>query len=350
MRTLITADWHIGGYNTRPVEGSGEGSGLDDIRQNLTEMVEHALKNHIKNIFVLGDVFKNRDPEMIYLEFVAKMLDPRINWYILLGNHDMQKVKDVPHALAVYKALALPNVRIIDGPMSLALDGEEIACFPYHWAPQDQYLKEFAESFNEKAILMGHGSIEGAFMNKFLDYEIYDDDTIRYDTVAKFKAVFFGHIHEFQHISQVWYPGSVQRLTYADEGVDKCFLDVETVPNGMVNVTPIPFTHTRNLVTLTYDQIKANEIPDIKGAVVRVMGVDKNEEDVVRGVLALREPLFIYEMRTAESQRKDIGKVEDISKFNIADFVKKFADRVGYKGDLKSAEQEIVRFITDQTQ
>ena len=349
MRMIVTADWHAGGYNTHP---DGVQGGINDIRASLKEMMDYAGKNHVRNIFVLGDIFKNRDPEMPYLEFTSEVFssNPAVpfNWFIVLGNHDMQRVAGTPHALAVYKALALSNVRVIDTPMSVVVDGQEFACFPYHWAPQDQHLKEFVGHFNEKAILMGHGSIEGAFLNKFLDYEIYDDDTIRFDTVAKFPAVFFGHIHEFQHISHVWYPGSVQRLTYADEGVDKYFLDV-TVEDGKVSVTPVQFTKTRKLLTVTYDQIKANEIPDLTNAIVRVMNVGRDDVEMVKGLLLARNPYHIYEVRTEEGQRQRIEKTDSIAKLGVGDFVRKFAERVGYKGDLKSAEQEIIRLITDQT-
>ena len=67
---------------------------LDDCLDALTWVFETAKKNNIKNILFGGDFFHDRSKiESLVLHktfnILKKYLDGSINFYILLGNHDL---------------------------------------------------------------------------------------------------------------------------------------------------------------------------------------------------------------------------------------------------------------------
>jgi DNA repair exonuclease SbcCD nuclease subunit len=77
---------------------------LDDCLDTLTWVFETAKKNNIKNILFGGDFFHDRSKiESLVLHktfnILKKYLDGSINFYILLGNHDLLYFEKTTHAL-----------------------------------------------------------------------------------------------------------------------------------------------------------------------------------------------------------------------------------------------------------
>lgn len=350
MRSIFTADIHMGEYSTGPVIG-GISLRIEDIADKLMFMLQYAIRNEIKNVIILGDLFRNKQPTMFCLSMLAGILrsfrDHGIHVYILTGNHDVYRMVGQTHALGVFKAMEIPNIHVFDEPTCISIEGTKCMFFPYMGAPQDARLKEVLRSGAEAEILMLHGSIEGAIVNHQVDYEIHDEDEIKFDTVSKFKAVFAGHLHQCHNMGHVWYPGSVERLTFSDEGTNKFFLDVK-IENGVAQVTQVPLK-AREMITISYEEIPqvVAGLINIKDAIVRVTGVESEYMKDIYRILKDRGCYHVANVLRKESEQIEVSPITDM-KVDMGEFIGKFAEKKKFEGDLPHVSQTIIELLNAQ--
>jgi DNA repair exonuclease SbcCD nuclease subunit len=190
--------------------------------------------------------------------------------------------------------------------------------------------------------LFVHGTIEGGAMNKLVDYELFDEDVISYDTVKKFKAVYAGHLHDAQHFKNVWYPGSIERLAFGDELSLKSFLYVTEDKTESIAL------YARQMVTMGYAQLpelKAGRF-SVKDAIVRITGVAKGEMQSTRKALMDAGCYHIAGLHSADQIVNELPKATGI---NISEFVRRYAEKAGYKGNVEAATQIILDTVDNQS-
>jgi DNA repair exonuclease SbcCD nuclease subunit len=347
MRFLCTADIHGGEYNTGPVV-DGINQRVPDIVRQFERMRNYALNNGIKHLFVLGDLFRTKHPSMLLLSVMSEIFygfrECGITIWAITGNHDVYRMEGQTNALSVYKHMHVQGVHISDTPSIITVEGIKFLMFPYMGAPQDQLLKQAIADNPGADVLMMHGSVEGAVVNRHTDYEIHDADEIKFDTVSPFKLVVAGHLHHAHNLGHVWYPGSIERLTFDDEGVEKSFMDVEYT-NGSAQVERVPLD-ARKMMTLSYEQIPeiVTGLLSVKDAVVRVIGVESEQYNDVQKILKDKGCYHIASMQRQVDEHNDIGPIEDI-KMSDVEFVRVFAKKIGYQGDVERAAQVVAEAL-----
>jgi len=344
----MSADFHFGDYNTGPyVDGINQR--LADLVKAVARMRDYALENRIRHLIIAGDLFKTKTPSMLHLSTLAEMFhslwSAGINVLVETGNHDVYRVEGQVHALSIFKSVHMQGVTVFDTPTPIEIEGVKFLFFPFMGAPQDLKLVEAIAQHGTADVLVMHGTVEGALVNRHTDFEIHDTDEVKYETVTPFPLVLAGHLHHCHGVGNVWYSGSIERLTFDDEGVEKCFLDVNVDPGGKnISVTKIPL-QPRNMMTLRQDQLPQviAGLINVEDAIVRVVDIEWDLDEVTK-VLQKAGCYHIASMQRKVEGQQTVELPQD-SKIDPNHFIRLFAEKVGYKGDVMAAASKIVSMV-----
>lgn len=352
MKLAALGDPHYGSYRNAP-EIDGVNGRLLDIKARMQEILDYIKEHGIQHLVVVGDLFRNRIPHPVDMaalsEFIRACIDLDVRTWILTGNHDRARLKSSDHTLAPFIPLVRGTcVSIVDEPRVVEgiIPGGRLFLFPYVGSPQEAHLREFLWNNKPAAgdILAMHGTIKGAVPHPVADYEISDGDVIDPEMLKPFRAVLAGDIHVPQEIGNAWYTGSVERLDFGDEMSAKSFI-VADIDEMDVHVERVPL-HARRMLTLTGSQVAlvvAGQV-SVKDAIIRVIGADRDRIEEIRRILVERGCYHIDAIYTLERELQEAPK----QGIDVSDFVKQFATRTGYEGDVDSAISTIAELLNAQ--
>jgi DNA repair exonuclease SbcCD nuclease subunit len=251
IKLLFLADTHLGfDYPFRPrIQRRRRG---EDFFANYHRALEPARKLEVDAIIHGGDLlFRSRvSAQLVDMAFapLKEIADKGIKVYIVPGNHERSKIP--------FKILSLhPNIYIFDHPKTFILEkkGVRVALsgFPYF---RDNLRAQFPKILQETGwrvhqkdcdghILCVHHCFEGAKVGPVNYTFRYKEDVIRLkDIPKKFIAVFAGHIHRHQVLvkdlkgiplsTPVYYPGSIERTSFAEKDEKKGYFIFKLAPNN----------------------------------------------------------------------------------------------------------------------
>lgn len=272
IRLLFLADTHLGvDFAFRPrVERRRRG---EDFFVNYKRALEPARRQKVDAVIHGGDLlFRSRVPaRLVDMAFapLKEIADKGIQVYLVPGNHERSQIP--------YKILSLhPNIHIFDRPRTFLFDknGSKLALagFPYWYHDvrnnfagilQETRWQRFHDDCQGK-VLCVHHCFEGATVGPGNYTFRYNDDVIRLRDIPKeFMAVFSGHIHRFQVLKKclngrkiqtpVYYPGSIERTSFAERDEKKGYLLFDLGP-GM----------TRSLTVLRWEFVELPARPMVK--------------------------------------------------------------------------------------
>ena len=244
VRVLLLADTHLGFDLTfRPrIERRRRGP---DFFANFQRALRPALEGRVDCVVHGGDLlFRSKVPARLVnmaFEPLKQVADSGIPVYLVPGNHERSAI---PHRHLGEHA----RIHIFDSPQTFRMQKDDIsialAGFPFvrhgigskftslidqtgcHRLPADIYL------------LCIHQSVEGATVGPVGYMFRRSPDVIgACDIPGKFSAVLSGHIHRFQVLTRdlharalnapVFYPGSIERTSFAERDEKKGYLILE---------------------------------------------------------------------------------------------------------------------------
>jgi len=347
-RFVFTADWHIGSH--RGPEIDGYNGRLLDIQKQMVAILKYCITNQIKTLIVGGDLYREKDPSNMHRQILAQIIksaqENDIEMLMIPGNHDCYRARGQTHTLAEFVPFIGPRLNIFDKITVYPVEDVEFTFFPYSTAPQADKVPQCEKSKYPQVLVM-HGTIEGGFANRMVDYEVFDEDIIPYDRVKGYDLILAGHLHCQQNFKNVWYPGSIERLDFGDMNTDKCFLDVTVNGPKSIDVKKVPLD-AREMMEMNAAQLsllKADRF-SVKNAIVRVIGVERDKARDVRRLLAEKGCYYISSMQYAD------GGVDDVAKSGTVDigkFIEIYAKKSNYKGDLKMATKAVFESLENQT-
>ncbi len=296
LRILFIADTHLGfGLPFSPrIQKRRRGH---DFFANYHRALEPARRGLADAVIHGGDLlYRSRVPAKLVdmaLFPLKEIADRGINVYLVPGNHERSQIP--------YKILSVhPNLHIFDHPRTFLLEKKgirlAISGFPYC---RDNVRSKFPDILEETGwkeykasstghILCVHHCFEGAtcgpgnytFRNK--------GDVIKHRDIPKeFIAVFTGHVHRFQVIRKdlegkplatyVYYPGSIERTSFAESEEKKGYLWFEFYQDKMRGLylkswrfVELPARPMERLF-IPIDGMSSQELKDfIKGALERL--------------------------------------------------------------------------------
>lgn len=315
MKIVICGDAHIGAiFQMGGPNKSGGNTRIDDYERTLNYIVDYAIKNEVSAFIQTGDAFDSRTPAPEHMNILSQALKrlsmANIISVVIMGNHDYRRNGDsFTSAISSLAAKDYSNVRIVLEPEILKLTTKEygdanLVLIPYRdrrmyggkttFEDSELYKKEISELIDTcdtsiPTIAVGHNFFFNGSYNDYGGAEILAHT----DTFKKCDLIAMGHYHQFKIINKrqpiAIYTGSMEKLNFGDEKIDKYFLDYNTSSKQM-KVLKCP---TRNLADLSLDLstlVHDDFYDNFKGSILNLQLEDK----IVRLKILVKDSLLSF--------------------------------------------------------
>jgi exonuclease SbcD len=244
IRILLVADTHLGfDLPFRPrIQRRRRGP---ELFANFERALKPALNRAVDAVVHCGDMLYRSKvpPRLVEMAFepLKRVAETGVPVYLVPGNHERSAI---PHGhLAQH-----PGIHLFDRPRTFTLHTKQgslaLAGFPFVRTAIRQRFSDLVEQtgWRQKAaavyILCVHQSVVGATVGPAGYTFRYAHDVIRTGDIPEgFAAVLAGHIHRFQVLtkdlrgiklkSPVFYPGSIERISFAEKDEPKGYLIME---------------------------------------------------------------------------------------------------------------------------
>ena len=249
IRILLIADTHLGFDLPFRPRIKRRRRGLDFFA-NFEQALTPALRGEVHAVVHGGDVlYRSKVParlvEMAF-EPLKQVADSGVPVYLVPGNHERSTV---PHGhLAEH-----PNIYLFDFPRTYHLQTAggslALAGFPFvRTGIRKHFLNRLGQTGWQRMqadahVLCIHQSVDGAVVGPVGYMFRYAHDVIRTSDIPPgFAAVLAGHIHRFQVLetdlqgralnAPIFYPGSIERTSFAEKDEPKGYLILEFGTSG----------------------------------------------------------------------------------------------------------------------
>lgn len=273
MKFLFVADLHIHPFSAfSEMDETGLNSRSQIILDAFAEAMEYAVKNSIRDVFILGDVFhvRGRLYAREFVEFWSVLQRHNLadlNIYIIAGNHDYLSKASDETALKVLPVNVLAN----GGVGTVSYPHREVCFIP--WRTTEEQLKSKDNKIPKGAIVVGHLAIKGGevgsaehIMEEGIDPKIFKDAGI----------VLLGHYHKRQQITDnVHFVGSLVPHDFGDIGEEGGFAVLDTDTLGL---------EYHSVSAPKFMSVKPDELDKVKvkGNYVRIEGSEQIDEESIR--------------------------------------------------------------------
>lgn len=254
---IVTGDFHLGlRMKNSPMIPLGRGKVSTHTFATLSRFYSiclYADTRHLTAIAILGDIFHTPYPDVHTFSMLIEVFKqfPKINFYVIEGNHDCDAHSSGVHALS---RCVHENVYVYPAPTYRTVDGRssKFGCLFYPHVGYGEEFEIYDGESDESTILLGHGHLEGIKTNGFELESTGSAMLLSREAASKFQQVFLGHIHKPSRIRQkrkdleVIYPGSPFPCTFGELGERKGFWDMESdrfVKFSEITDYLLPFYH-----------------------------------------------------------------------------------------------------------
>lgn len=249
VRVLFVADTHLGfdlPFKPR-VKRRRRGP---DFFKNFKQALKPAFKGEVDFVVHGGDLlYRSKVPaRLVNMAFapLIRVAESNIPVYVVPGNHERSAI---PFRLLA----AHPNIHIFHRPKTYSLQVKGLSLnltgFPYiREGIRQKFRRILAETGYKKmaadaCLLCMHHCVEGASVGPVnFTFRAQDFVVKTADIPPDFTALLSGHIHRFQVLTKdlagrllpvpVFYPGSIERTSFAEKDEKKGFLTLEIATSG----------------------------------------------------------------------------------------------------------------------
>jgi len=247
MKVAHVADIHWGlGY-----PGPTPFARHTDITIAADLVANQIIKANCDVTLVAGDLFKDAN---VFINRASQEITTAVAWLRKLTEHMPVVVisgtpsHDAVAAYRIIKEMRIPRLYIATTPEIITIGSAAIVCVPgmnrSNFANSDEYKGKSASEIHQAMteqitalcmgaranintpikILMAHLTAEGADKG-FDDLKMQHEPILKKEAMAGYDLVCLGHIHRPQQIPGVpaYYPGSIERLSFRDEGIKTGF-------------------------------------------------------------------------------------------------------------------------------
>ncbi len=282
MKFIHFADLHLGVETYGKLNSeTGLSTRLEDFLNALDQLVEYALREPVDLVIFSGDSYKSREPgqtqQREFARRLRKLGTGGIPVFLLVGNHDMHNARGRATSTEIFDTLAVENIYVSGRPdlyriptkhgevqvvslpwlrRSALLSKEETGSLDFAQINErmqqalTQQISKLAQQLDPSlpSILSAHVWVFGASTGTESGMTIGQEHSLLLSTVASpsFDYVALGHIHKQQVLNEhppVVYSGSLERLDFGDEKLEKGFyvVDIDTNPETGLKTTSYRF-------------------------------------------------------------------------------------------------------------
>ncbi len=323
MKIIHFADAHIGVETYGSIDpASGLSTRVLDELRAVDEVIDYALNNRADLVLFCGDAYKNREPSPTHQrEFarrIRRLSEAKIATVMVVGNHDLPGSPGKANSVEIFDTLDIDCIHIASRPGVLNIQtgkGEiQVAVFP--WLRRNamlvreevrnlgvaQVIEQMQEAMAVKlvelageidparpAVLAAHVAVSNAKAGTEKSMVIGNDPVVMLSTMADpvYDYVALGHVHRQQVLCDtpaVVYSGSLERLDFGDEDVEKGFYEIEIEHNAAGKTVKYSFHMIAARRFLTLEIEIADEDLDPTGIILTKIGerIDEIKDAVVR--------------------------------------------------------------------
>ena len=226
-KIVMVGDCHAGARTDSQIIANNQFKFFEEV---LFPYVED---NDIKDVVLMGDVFdrrKNTSHDILHQwkDRVFSKLDSLVNWYIVVGNHDLPfknstTINSPALFLSDYK-----RVVIISDPTDIDIGGVSFLMLPWICSGNEAEALSAIKATTSH-YCCGHLELAGFQMNKGYFMEEGMDKAL----LSRFDKVFSGHYHTQSSDGNIFYLGTPYELTWIDADDPKGFWSFDTSSHGM---------------------------------------------------------------------------------------------------------------------
>lgn len=235
MHFLFVGDIHIGA-----IQNYFQGEDyIKPVTQTLKQIWQYARDNAIEDIIIGGDTFDTPFPTDEEKKQFLKCLDTRLQYHIILGNHDIATTQENSLNLLSYIAKDLglmDNVHFYFTPEEVDIKGIKFNMLPY------PYKKPTIEA---PAVCIGHFETKGSIADNGKIFK----EGIELDNNYVW---LLGHLHRQQGNC---YPGSILQCRFG-EPVNKYFFDCSIDNNYKIEIEKISINTPYKLIDLIVQKLE----------------------------------------------------------------------------------------------
>jgi len=332
MKLIHFADLHIGVETYGKIDpASGLSSRMMDFLGAFDQLVDYADKEQADLVIFCGDAYKSRDPSQTQQrEFalrIKRLSKSGIPVFLLTGNHDLPAALGRATTTEIFDTLAVADVYVASRPGTYHVKTKsgpvQVVAVP--WIKRgnviardaiknldlnevNQRLREILTGIIDNevskldpllpAVLTSHVWVHGAKLGSEEGMTIGQEHTLLLSAMTNpaFDYVALGHIHRQQVLSDdppVVYAGSLGRIDFGDEGLEKGFYVADIVSQDGVRKTHFHLEPIPGRRFLTLEKTLNPDDPNPTGTVVNLL-MQKGEElndSIVRLELTLPQAL-----------------------------------------------------------
>lgn len=288
-----TADFHLDrNFSFLPDDKAYIRKG--DLLKAFYQVVDFTLENKPDALLICGDTFDKvlpRNPAKVhFIRNIRKIKENGTQVYIIGGNHDVPKgSKEGTMPIEILGAAGLAHVfRNHDisnvDYHTLEKDGKilNIHGLSYDpFFPSDKFITPEIKTRTGYNLLMMHGALQGISAT---EHEYEEDNPIESSSINKsdLDYVAMGHYHNFGKKEYdgtlACYSGSTEKITFAEENDEKCFLYLEVDDSG-VDLEKIPLKNRE--IKTSFLEIDES-VTDIDKALSQKLINQANPEQILR--------------------------------------------------------------------
>lgn len=275
MKIVLLGDVHIGARNDSMIFAEYHISFFED------QLFPFLLKNKIKRVIQLGDIFDRR--KFVNFKILSVWKKRVFDWFvandivldIIAGNHDVyfkdtNEVNSPVLLLSEYDS----HINIYTKATEVDIDSTKILFVPWINSSNHNETMKLVKS-TDATVAMGHFEFSGFEMDKGHKHE-GGSDTSKF---KKFDSVYSGHYHHKSDNGHVFYLGIPYQITWVDYDSQKGFHTWDS--NKLVT----KFIPNKNEIFMKYiydddgstDYWKGWDVSGVKDKYVKVVVVNKKD-------------------------------------------------------------------------
>ena len=348
MKVLHLADTHLGYSAYRKATEESINQREIDVYDAFTQCIDYAVKTKPDLVLHAGDLFDSVRPTnraiTVAIQQILRLSKENIPFIVISGNHETPKLRETGNIFTIFEHL--DHVYPIHDNryeiVSLQTKNETIMI---HAIPQCQSPKEFDVNFKKIALnkkvdynfLIAHGAVAG--IKQFRMNEFNELFILVKNIQQNFDYIALGHYHMYTKLQEnAFYAGSTERLSFAEAGNQKGFLEIDL--GQKLNHKFIPVS-TRNMVdvpplecsALSAEQImrKTKETIlsiDPKDKIIRIR-LENIPSHVQRGIdfrqlRTLSKTAVHFEIKSTSMKADETSLAEGYKMKSLADEFEKF--------------------------
>lgn len=298
-RIFLISDLHFG-------EKNNSNKFLKDQLSYLLDVFIPTCKNmnsHKSRLFILGDVFHNRQNTNIIIgHTVADLFDIfRNNFaevWVVLGNHDLPLTDDNSKNSLNFILYKNSDINIVYNPSILEINNNKILLLPYINSLEENH--RILSEFKDCDYLFCHYDISNLKYNKFIDLH----DGISRELLINYKKVISGHVHWRQEKDNILYLGCPYHIDKKDIDNDKGFYVLDMTDNSILFIEN---KTSPRFVEVTLDDIK-KDINIIKNNYVDLYLTEQQyEEFSIMDIKNISKELHTFILRNDSMDNNEIN-------------------------------------------